>query len=162
VENHASQYQNGKNYFILLIVTDGIITDVEATKKAVVNASCLPMSIIIVGVGDADFTQMEILDSDNEKLRAGNQIAERDIVQFVPFNEIRKSGGQSTLEWEELLAEKVMEEVPYQVAEWMNARGMKPGMNVNGQPGKTTAVPGAPPLPIVFGDAPPSYDSLNS
>ena len=54
-----------QNYFILLILTDGVITDMDQTKQAVVAASALPMSIIIVGVGGADFAMMEELDSDD-------------------------------------------------------------------------------------------------
>ena len=37
----------------------------EQTKDLVVDASVLPLSIIIVGVGEADFTSMEILDGDS-------------------------------------------------------------------------------------------------
>ncbi len=37
------------------------------TKKAVIRASRLPMSIIIVGVGGADFTAMTELDADEAK-----------------------------------------------------------------------------------------------
>ena len=53
---HSSE--NCGTYTILLILTDGAITDLEATKDAIVAASGLPLSIIIVGVGDADFTSM--------------------------------------------------------------------------------------------------------
>jgi copine 1/2/3 len=35
------------------------------TITSIVNSSHLPMSIIIIGVGKEDFTQMEILDGDN-------------------------------------------------------------------------------------------------
>lgn len=37
----------------------------EPTKTSIVNSSHLPLSIIIVGVGNADFANMEILDGDN-------------------------------------------------------------------------------------------------
>ena len=57
-------YFSFQNYFILLILTDGVITDMDQTKQAVVAASALPMSIIIVGVGGADFKMMEELDCD--------------------------------------------------------------------------------------------------
>ena len=43
------------NYFVLLIITDGIITDFEETKRSIIEASHLPLSTIIVGVGDEDF-----------------------------------------------------------------------------------------------------------
>lgn len=74
--------QNMHNhYHILLIITDGIITDMPQTKRAIVSASTLPISIIIVGVGSADFSNMHDLDSDDAKLTSGGHVAERDIVQ---------------------------------------------------------------------------------
>ncbi|GFZ03958.1 calcium-dependent phospholipid-binding Copine family protein [Actinidia rufa] len=61
--------RNQQKYFVLLIITDGVITDLQETKDALVTASDLPLSILIVGVGGADFKEMEILDADkNEKL----------------------------------------------------------------------------------------------
>ena len=53
---------------MLLILTDGVISDIDDTIKAIVDASFLPMSIIIVGVGNADFSNMEILDADKQRL----------------------------------------------------------------------------------------------
>ena len=37
------------------------------TIKSIIEASHLPMSIIIVGVGQADFSNMDKLDADNKK-----------------------------------------------------------------------------------------------
>lgn len=48
--------QERQKYTVLLIMTDGIINDMEATISAVVQASTLPLSIIIVGVGNEDFS----------------------------------------------------------------------------------------------------------
>ncbi|XP_047063336.1 protein BONZAI 1-like [Lolium rigidum] len=89
IANHAVQYSNNK-YFVLLIITDGVITDVQETKDAIVRASDLPLSILIVGVGAADFTQMRILDADfGKRLESSTgRIATRDIVQFVPVQEV--------------------------------------------------------------------------
>ena len=44
------------------IITDGEITDMETTIYAIIEASRLPMSIIIIGVGDEEFKAMRILD----------------------------------------------------------------------------------------------------
>nr|XP_025139763.1 copine-8 isoform X4 [Bubalus bubalis] len=59
VINHVARYaasvKDGSQYFVLLIVTDGVISDMAQTKESIVNASKLPMSIIIVGVGPAEF-----------------------------------------------------------------------------------------------------------
>ena len=51
----ALQGEQKMTYFVLLMITDGIISDMTATKEAIVNASSLPLSIIVVGIGDADF-----------------------------------------------------------------------------------------------------------
>lgn len=56
-----------QQYFILLMLTDGVITDIEDTKRAIIAASHLPMSIIIVGVGGANFDTMDMLDADDQK-----------------------------------------------------------------------------------------------
>jgi len=53
-----------QNYFVLLMLTDGALTDMGNTKAAIIKASRLPMSLIIVGVGDADFAAMDDLDCD--------------------------------------------------------------------------------------------------
>lgn len=62
----------------------------DETRHAVVQASKLPMSIIIVGVGNADFAAMEFLDGDSRVLHSyTGEEAVRDIVQFVPFRNFR-------------------------------------------------------------------------
>jgi len=78
VAKFARTYQtDATNYFVLLIITDGIITDLDETKKSIIEASGLPLSIIIVGVGDEDFSAMEELDSDDSLLRHGHRVAQR-------------------------------------------------------------------------------------
>lgn len=79
-----------QRYHILLILTDGVVTDMADTREAIVRASYQPLSIIIVGVGNADFTDMQILDGDDGVLRSpkGEPVL-RDIVQFVPFRDFK-------------------------------------------------------------------------
>lgn len=55
-------------YQVLLILTDGAIHDMDVVKERIVDASGLPTSIIIVGVGEADFSMMEELDCDGSLL----------------------------------------------------------------------------------------------
>ena len=63
-----------------------MITDLDETRSAIVNASRLPMSIIILGVGGADFSAMELVDGDVGCMKSQTgERALRDIVQFVPF-----------------------------------------------------------------------------
>ena len=60
--------QMNQKYQILLIITDGIINDMQKTIDQIVRGSRLPLSIIIVGVGSDDFESMDILDADEEPL----------------------------------------------------------------------------------------------
>ncbi|KAL7976764.1 hypothetical protein Chor_008713 [Crotalus horridus] len=101
VAKSASEETNTKEasqYFILLILTDGVITDMADTREAIVHASHLPMSVIIVGVGNADFSDMQMLDGDDGILRSpkGEPVL-RDIVQFVPFRNFKHVRFVSTI-----------------------------------------------------------------
>lgn len=58
--------EDENTYTILLILTDGVIHDMSATKNEIVRASGLPLSIIIVGIGNEDFSMMDELDSDDQ------------------------------------------------------------------------------------------------
>ncbi|PPS19001.1 hypothetical protein GOBAR_AA01552 [Gossypium barbadense] len=109
-----------KKYFVLLIITDGVITDLQETKDALVKASDLPLSILIVGVGGADFKEMEILDADKgERLESTTGcIASRDIVQFVPFRDVQ-SGEIS-------MVGALLAELPTQFLTYMRRRDIKP------------------------------------
>lgn len=85
-----SSFFDLQQYFTLLIITDGVISDMDETRHAIVQAAKLPMSIIIIGVGNADFAAMEFLDGDSSVLRSyTGEEAVRDIVQFVPFRDFR-------------------------------------------------------------------------
>lgn len=130
----SRQFDDGDHYFVLLIVTDGIISDMEQTKRAIVEASKSPLSIIICGVGDAEFTSMQELDCDDSLLRAGNgQVAERDIVQFVPMNQYLPAnhGVIRSPQVLQLLAEEVLREVPDQLTSYMVSRNFHSDLTYN-------------------------------
>jgi len=106
----------GSAYFILVILTDGVITDMSATKDAIVASSHLPMSIIIIGVGNANFDMMEELDGDGTLLKNSQGIsAQRDLVQFVPYKDFASNQAS--------LAREVLHEIPEQVCQYMSTHG---------------------------------------
>jgi len=113
--------QNDQTYNILLIITDGVINDMKRTCDAIVDATALPLSIIIVGVGDANFDNMDTLDADDEPLRHSRtgKLMQRDIVQFVPYNEFKNSHMS-------VIARETLEEVPDQVTSFMSMHNIKP------------------------------------
>ncbi|EUB62022.1 Copine-9 [Echinococcus granulosus] len=124
VANLAQQTDDGSQYYILLILTDGIICDMPQTKAAVVNASRLPVSIIIVGIGAADFSAMEELDGDEIRLTSRGRRADRDIVQFVPFDDFVNL--TSVMDTKRQLARAVLAEIPEQLISYMRSKGYKP------------------------------------
>lgn len=129
VINHVARYaasvSDGSQYFVLLIITDGVISDMAQTKESIVNASCLPMSIIIVGVGPAEFDAMVELDGDEVRISSRGRYAERDIVQFVPFRDYIDRTGNHVLSMARL-AKDVLAEIPDQFLSYMRTRGIKP------------------------------------
>merc|ERR1712066_461211 len=109
----AASVPKGTAYYVLLILTDGAITDMAETKDAIVRASSLPLSIIIVGVGNADFSAMDELDSDGKLMKSNlsGMTAQRDIVQFVPFRKFIGSYGGDFGMSNSRLAKEVLAEV---------------------------------------------------
>ncbi|XP_014002679.1 copine-9 isoform X1 [Salmo salar] len=121
----AQDVTDGSQYFVLLMITDGVISDMVQTKEAVVNAAALPMSIIIIGVGPAEFDAMEELDGDEVRVSFRGHFAERDIVQFVPFRDYMDRSGNQVLSMARL-AKDVLAEIPEQLLGFMKTRGIEP------------------------------------
>uniref|UniRef100_A0A8C1ZF69 Copine family member IX n=1 Tax=Cyprinus carpio TaxID=7962 RepID=A0A8C1ZF69_CYPCA len=121
----ASEVTDGSQYFVLLIITDGVISDMVQTREAVVTAASLPMSVIIVGVGPAEFDAMEELDGDEVRVSSRGRAAERDIVQFVPFRDYIDRSGNQVLSMARL-AKDVLAEIPDQLLSFMKSRGIEP------------------------------------
>uniref|UniRef100_A0AAY4B5N9 Copine-7 n=1 Tax=Denticeps clupeoides TaxID=299321 RepID=A0AAY4B5N9_9TELE len=127
--------KDASRYHILLILTDGVVTDMADTREAIVRASYQPLSIIIVGVGNADFTDMQILDGDDGVLRSPKgEPALRDIVQFVPFRDFKTASPAA-------LAKCVLAEVPKQVVEYYSHRAISPMCPVMDSPNSVANTP---------------------
>ena len=77
---------NNLKYHILMILTDGKIDDIDNTIDALVESSFLPLSVIIIGIGNANFNNMNLLDADENPLIDSKGVkAARDLVQFFLF-----------------------------------------------------------------------------
>jgi len=105
----AKAQEGSQSYTILLILTDGAVTDVRRTAAAIERASSSPLSIVIVGVGNADFSAMQFLD---------DMPTQRDIAQFVPFNQFAHDSIA--------LTSQTLEEIPQQLSSYFQSRGISP------------------------------------
>ncbi len=118
--NQIIRNENNKlKYHILMILTDGMIDDIDETIEELVEGSFLPLSVIIIGVGRADFSNMNILDADDNPLVNSKGIkAARDLVQFVPFLKYESNP--------EKLANEVLYEIPGQILEYYENNNLDP------------------------------------
>ena len=120
IKKVISRIHNKKlEYHILMILTDGVIDDLQETIDFLVEASFEPLSIIIIGIGNADFKKMEILDGDEVPLVSSNGKKRiRDLVQFVPFSKFNND--------ETKLSNKVLEEIPKQIVDYYTINKLNP------------------------------------
>ena len=119
-------------YFIFVIMTDGQITDMNETTKLIKDIADkpLPVSIIIVGIGDDDFENMEELDGDEDN------VGKRDVVQFVQMNHyIDKLDGKIQ---KDRLSRDVLYELPNQLLSYMAITGKEPDLELHGNTNNKT------------------------
>ncbi|XP_053381711.1 copine family protein 1-like [Mercenaria mercenaria] len=95
--------RKNQEYHILVIVADGQVTSEEETIQAIVDASCYPLSIVVIGVGDGPWNVMNDLD---EKLPS----RKFDNFQFVDFHEIKATARSP----QTAIAIEALSEVPEQ------------------------------------------------
>ena len=97
-----------------MVLTDGEIHDMGKTQNLIKAAANLPLSIIIVGVGNENFVEMRKLDGDDK----GGKVSSRDLVQFVAFNDYKGNAA--------MLAKELLAELPGQLVAYKMAAGKKP------------------------------------
>uniref|UniRef100_A0AAY4DE79 C2 domain-containing protein n=1 Tax=Denticeps clupeoides TaxID=299321 RepID=A0AAY4DE79_9TELE len=129
VVNHVARYaaavQDGSQYFVLLIITDGVISDMAQTKEAIVNVSFIVCVTVVTLANFSPSSAMVELDGDDIRISSRGKLAERDIVQFVPFRDYMDRTGNHVLSMARL-AKDVLAEIPDQFISYMKSRGIKP------------------------------------
>ncbi len=136
----ARYKQNPYNYTVFSLMTDGVIQDLQNTIDEIVKGCYLPLSIVIIGIGEEDFTKMDILDADDIPLVSSwGETMKRDIVQFVPFKKYKNNPL--------VLREEVLDEIPRQVRTFFKKNNIKPKeanyidtQNINFQRGQTMKI----------------------
>jgi len=111
----SQKQANGKGkqaYTILLILTNGCVSELEETQQALLNSSTAPLSIVIVGIGNNDFSAMKHLDN------LDVTPPERDITKFVEFRAFQHDRGA--------LAEATLDEIPDQLVDYFFDNDIRP------------------------------------
>jgi hypothetical protein len=107
----AAKKNGDLSYTILLILTAGNLENFEETRKVLAEASDYPLSVVIVGIGNHDFSTVRSLD-EHDTAYGG-----RDITKFVEFNKYRSYSA---------LSKEVLCEIPDQVVDYFSRRGVAP------------------------------------
>ncbi|KAE8751007.1 hypothetical protein FOCC_FOCC002435, partial [Frankliniella occidentalis] len=142
IVNVARNYKDGSKYLVHLLLTDGDIHDPQETKEAsasttchflyaILEASSLPLSIIMVGIGNSDFSLLKrVTDhSDGDTVSSpkqwtdGNGRQHRDIVQFVAMKDFVSDNRNAT---KRALRNRVLSKIPPQYLEYMKIRKIAP------------------------------------
>ena len=111
-----------KAYHIIFFIIDGDGFNTPGTRRAIVRASALPVSIILIGVGGSSFTNLSQYDADNHALTTTEGVSSvRDAVQFVRFEDCRTSDGSINAA---MLAAELLHEVPTQVEQYCALYGI--------------------------------------
>eukprot|EP00347_Sterkiella_histriomuscorum_P019986 403339535 len=127
IATHRPVSQDDQFYYILVMIVNGHISDMESTIESIVAASDVPMSIIIIAVGDGDsedgevgvFKNLSALDADDRALVDINgKKGWRDVVQFVPFQAFRNDY--------HAFAKEVLAEIPKQIKDFFEKKGIIP------------------------------------
>jgi len=126
-EQEGAREEGYQSYTILLILTAGNVEDVQETKNQLIAASNEPLSVVVLGIGDADFSGMEFLDAFDAEVEAG-----RDITKFVEFNDYKSYNA---------LTEAVLDEIPDQLVDYYYEQGIMPGRNEGFNPDNVEVQP---------------------
>ncbi|EGR29988.1 hypothetical protein IMG5_144620 [Ichthyophthirius multifiliis] len=103
---YAKKQQDNNVYTILLILTDGVIDDLQESKILLSQAGELPFSVVIVGIGNDKFTSMKELDGPDVKEMTDVQY-KRDCCNFIRFADYKKDSKK--------LLEQILAEIPQQL-----------------------------------------------
>lgn len=82
----------------------------------------MPVSIVVVGIGPAEFNSMSVLDSN--KLIYGGRAVDREVVQFVAFREFVEKYDATSGSYH--LTKHVMANIPDQMIGYMKLKGILP------------------------------------
>ncbi|KAF9283461.1 Copine-9, partial [Mortierella antarctica] len=146
IAKHSSKFGDG--YSVLLILTDGAITDMNETVQAIRKGSKTPLSILIVGVGHANFGNMTLLDGDEDSSARKMFKKSRDIVQFVAARDYGPGHDAA-------LAAALLAEIPDQFIGYMTENNIKPRPPVRVETSALEAALGVIPPPADPALAPP-------
>ncbi len=100
-------------YNVLMIITDGIIDDISKVIDSVVDAQSLPLSILIIGIGEEPTEEMRRLNMELGPLYDSNgKRMDRKVVTYIHFQNYQNNFN--------MLKNELMKTIPENVIEYLN------------------------------------------
>lgn len=110
--SRAKKFEHGSlRYGVLLVLTDGIVSDADTTRALLHAISDLPLTVLIVGIGAADFTRM------NEIVEYSNSTS-RHNVSFVSYREHQDDP--------RALSTAALRDIPNHIVDYFAGKGISP------------------------------------
>ena len=118
------RFKSGRYYGVLFILVDDVVSDMEETIKQIVESSYQALSIVIVGIGPADFTEMEKL-NDYTTLTASGKPMKRHNCVFVPLSKtLEEAPLRQVVSW-------ALQDIPSQIDEFCKLQDFHPDMSID-------------------------------
>ena len=116
IDNFKNIIKNNKSisiYNVLMIITDGIIEDINNVINSVVDAQSLPLSINIIGIGEEPTQEMRRLNMELGPLYDGyGKRMDRKVVTYIHFQKYQNNFN--------MLKNELMKTIPENVIEYLN------------------------------------------
>ncbi|CAI5441283.1 unnamed protein product [Caenorhabditis angaria] len=109
--SHRSGFR-GLHYHVLALFTRGEVTDLKDIQQAINAASDAPLSILIIGMGDYDFTSLQ-------KLCAKKKDGKRECCQFIHLKTLL-NGADAPWKNKSRIAETALKSVPNHMVQFMH------------------------------------------
>ncbi|XP_052807081.1 copine-9-like [Mya arenaria] len=116
--------QDNQVYHVLLVITDGILNDIDDVLERLTSISHLPLTVVFAGVGPADFKLMECFSQDSTGfvgLKYRTTSLNRKHTHFVSFS--RENGQTIDLD---RLARETLAVISSQITEYMRRKDIIP------------------------------------
>lgn len=125
----ATQVSKPREYTVLIVLTSEDLTDFEEARDQIVESSELPVSIIIIGIGENKFTLYSKLDKQEKRLKSGSGVlAKRENVQFFPMRQVESwmSEVNSVRSIQKVLSDTLLRNLPLQMIEYFSQKNIDP------------------------------------
>jgi hypothetical protein len=112
------RFKSGNFYGVLVVLVDDEVSDYQKTVDEIIMSSAQALSIVIIGIGPADFTRMEKFNDYRDLKSSQGRYMERKNVVFVWLDKMLKAAGDKGLRQ---VAAWGLIDIPTQVTEFGKA-----------------------------------------